>query len=304
MHVRLRTLWLSIAGLALFLFVAGFWTHPLAYYDHYASLRMALHGARSQSIQVEGIRVHYYVMGPASGTPVVLVHGLGGRSEDWMQLAPYLTRAGYRVYLPDLPGYGKSQQPASFSYSVTDEGRIVVAFMDQLGLRRVDLGGWSMGGWIVQLIAANHPVRIRRLMLFDSAGLYARPSWDTNLFMPRNPQQLAELDALLMPHPPRVPDFVANAILKRSARNSWVIRRALTTMLSGREVTDKLLPRLNMPVLLVWGEADQITPLVLGEKMHVAVPQSQLFVVPGCGHLAPSQCAKPIGPAVVEFLAH
>ena len=64
-----------------------------------------------------GVRMHYEVEGPADGPVVVLVHGLGGRAEDWRKLAPYLAKAGFRVYLPDLPGYGRSEKPADFSYS-------------------------------------------------------------------------------------------------------------------------------------------------------------------------------------------
>ena len=76
-------------------------------------------------------------------------------------------------------------------------------------------------------------------------------------------------------------------------------------MLTGRDVTDKLLPELKMPVLIVWGKQDQITPLSVGEKMHNLVPQSELDVIPGCGHLAPGQCAAEIGPsgsAVLEAI--
>ena len=94
---------------------------------------MYFSGAESLSTTVSGYRVHYYVMGPKTGPVVVLVHGLGGRAEDWENLAPYLVKAGYRVYLPDLPGYGQSEQPANFSYSVPDEAAVVVGFLDALG---------------------------------------------------------------------------------------------------------------------------------------------------------------------------
>ena len=73
-------------------------------------------------------------------------------------------------------------------------------------------------------------------------------------------------------------------------------------MLTGRDATDKLLPELKMPVLIVWGALDHITPLSQGETIHRLVPQSQLEVVPTCGHLAPVQCADKIGPAVAHFL--
>ena len=151
---------------------------------------------------MDGYRVHYYALGPDGGRVAVLVHGLGGRAEDWQKLAPQLAKAGFRVYLPDLPGYGESEKPANFSYSVSDEAKIVVGFLDALGLQQVDLGGWSMGGWIVQLAAADHPERVRKLMLFDSAGLYVKPDWDTSLFTPDSAAEIDKLDTLLMPNPP------------------------------------------------------------------------------------------------------
>ncbi len=184
-----------------------------------------------------------------------------------------------------------------------DEAAAVVGFLDALGLKQVDLGGWSMGGWIVQRVAGDHPERVRRLMLFDSAGLYERPAWDTALFTPRAPAELDQLDALLMPNPPKVPGFIARDVLRISRQHAWVIRRALDTMLTGQDVTDKLLPQLKMPVLIVWGSEDKITPLNEGKKIHLLVPQSEFEVVPGCGHLAPVQCAGQIGPKVVGFVS-
>ena len=132
-----------------------FWLRPLAVFRVLNKAQMYLIGARGNFTDVAGYRIHYYTLGPSDGPVVVLVHGLGGRSEDWGKLAPYLAKAGYRVYLPDLPGFGQSETPADFSYSVGDDARIVVGFFDALGLKQVDLGGWSMGGWIVQLVAAT-----------------------------------------------------------------------------------------------------------------------------------------------------
>ena len=297
----IRRLFLTI-GVAAVLAAIGFWLRPVFYLNQWTYARECLAGVESRSVTVAGHRVHYLTEGPSSGPVVVLVHGLGGRAEDWSNFAPWLAKAGFRVYMPDLPGFGRSEEPPDFSYSVPDEAAIVIGFFDALSLKQVDLGGWSMGGWIVQRIAAENPDRVRRLMLFDSAGLYAKPDWDTALFTSTTPEQLKQFYALLMPIPPNVPPFVARDILRITKERSWITQRAMGSMLSGRDVTDSLLPRLKMPVLIVWGQADRITPLSLGEKIHELIPQSQLEVIPGCGHLAPSQCAAQIGPKVVEFV--
>jgi pimeloyl-ACP methyl ester carboxylesterase len=279
----------------------GFWTRPVSYYNEAVYLRECFSGVNSRSIQVAGHRVHYLAQGPVDGPAVVLVHGLGGHAEEWLNLSAYLVKAGFRVYIPDLPGYGRSEKPADFSYSVRDEAEAVVGFLDALGLKQVDLGGWSMGGGIAQHVAFRHPDRVRRLMLFDSIGIYMVPTFDVRVFTPTTPAELGQLDALLMPNPPPVPGFVARDILRISKERAWVVHRALDSMRTGQDATDNMLPQLRMPVLMVWGDKDRITPLELGESMHKLVPQSELDVIPGCGHLAPVQCSAQIGPRVVEF---
>lgn len=300
-----KLLW-SMCGALVFLAGLGVWERPITglYFNGVIPLRMCLAGAEGRSATVAGYRIHYDVLGPASGPPVVLVHGLGGRAEEWLDLAHFLVKAGYRVYLPDLPGYGRSEKPAGFSYSVPDEAAIVAGFLDALRLKQVDLGGISMGGWIVQIVARDHHERVRRLMLFDSAGIREQPAWDTRLFTPATNAEVSQLNALLYPHPFPVPGFVARDILRIANENGWVIRRAVASMLAGGNASDDLLPTLKMPVLIVWGAEDRIMPLHQGEKMHNLLPQSQLEVFPGCGHLAPMQCASQVGPKVVEFVGN
>ncbi len=298
-----KLVWAVVAVVLVVVAIAGgFYARPLSYFNTLMYAQMAMAGAHSGYVNVAGRRMHYYTEGPESGQPVVLVHGLGGRCEDWRNLAPFLAHAGFHVYMPDMPGYGRSDKPADFSYSIRDEAAAVVGFMDAMGLKQIDLGGWSMGGWIVQEIAAAHPDRITRLVIFDSAGLREPPAWDTALFTPVSAVQLDQLDALLMPHPPQVPAFIVADILRTSRNNAWVIHRALNAMLTGNDTTDALLPQLKMPVLIVWGGLDQITPVGQGQRMHQLIPQSRLEIFPACGHLAPSQCADAIGPKVADFL--
>jgi pimeloyl-ACP methyl ester carboxylesterase len=303
--MKLNQKWKWIAGILALLVLAaaiGFWACPVGYFEEFSVLREALNGVQNRSVQVAGYRLHYVAEGPANGPVVVLVHGLGGSAGDWLNLAANLAKAGFRVYMPDLLGYGRSPMPADFSYSVRAEAGVVVGFLDALGLRQVDLGGLSMGGWIVQLVAVEHPERINRLILFDAAGLDIKPDWNTALFTPATSAQLDQLEALLTPHAQPIPGFVARDILRIVRERGWVVRRAIATMLTGQDVTDSLLPTLKMPVLIVWGAQDRIFPLDQAETMHRLVPQSELDVFPGCGHLAAIDCARPMGPKVVAFL--
>lgn len=301
-HSRRKSV-LALSGLAVLAAVgAGFWEWPVTYYDGFTGAWVWIRGFRRRWIEVDGYRLHYLVGGPASGSPAVLLHGLGGRAENWRALAPHFVKAGFRVYMPDLLGYGHSPMPEDFSYSVRDQATLVIAFFRALGLTSVDLGGWSMGGWIAQLIAGQVPELVRRLMLFDSAGLRVRPKWSPAIFTPSSPEELESLHAILEPDPMPIPGFVARGILRAYGPRAWVIQRALKSMLNGRDVTNRLLPALKMPVFIGWGEKDDCISVHQAEQMHRLIPHSELQVIPGCGHLAPLDCARRLGPKAVAFL--
>jgi pimeloyl-ACP methyl ester carboxylesterase len=136
----------------------------------------------------------------------------------------------------------------------------------------------------------------------DSVGLHMTPDWDTRLFTPSTPEELRQLDILLMPHPPALPGFIVADVLRVSRETSPVIHRAIASMLSGQDVMDTRLPSLKMPVLILWGEEDHIAPLSEGRSMHALIPQSRLEIAPDCGHLAPEQCQQLYGPELVRFL--
>src|SRR3954454_4962407 len=84
-----KLVWDAIDVIAFMVAVGvGFWERTLSYFNAFTELQMSLGGAKSRYVTVGGYRMHYYVTGPEAGPPVVLVHGLGGRCEDWRNLAP------------------------------------------------------------------------------------------------------------------------------------------------------------------------------------------------------------------------
>jgi len=247
------------------------------------------------------VRIHFYAGG--SGSPVVLVHGLGGRADDWANLMPQLVRDHHRVYALDLPGYGRSDWPTNASYSIPELAGAVEAFLDNRHLQQTDLAGWSMGGWVAMRVALDEPKRVRRLVILNSAGIRFALNWDTTLFEPDTPAKLRDLDNLLMPGAaPHVPGFIERDIFRFVRKHGWVVRRNMDSMLAQKDLLDGHLGELKMPMLIVWGKEDHLIPVSVGQIMHTAVPQSELVVVDGCGHLAPGQCAVQIGPVMKGFI--
>ena len=91
-------------------------------------------------------------------------------------------------------------------------------------------------------------------------------------------------------------------MLRLSANYGWVVKRALASMMTAKDVMDDDLPSLKMPVLILWGDQDRITPLSEGYTMHALIPQSFLRVAYGCGHVAPASCTAQFGPELTGFL--
>jgi len=280
------------------------WRAPLWVGAEVTLLRLLADGFHKRSILINGYHVFYLEGGPESGAPVVLIHGLGSKAQqDWVALAPHLVGAGYHVYAMDLLGYGRSAKPAELSYSIREEAKFVESFLDQNYLTSVALGGESMGGWIAATVALDRPDLVKRLMLFDSAGMKFQLSFDQAIFTPQTSEQVDQLMAEVTPNAPRLPQFVKADYIRKTKRNGWVTRRALASMTTGADDLDEKFAALKMPLLLVWGKQDAMTPLSLGESMHRAAPQSTLAIYDGCGHIAVVTCINQIVPTVLSFLS-
>jgi pimeloyl-ACP methyl ester carboxylesterase len=280
------------------------WRAPLWVGAELTLLRLLADGFHERSMLINGYHVFYLEGGPESGSPVVLIHGLNSKShQDWVVLAPYLVRAGYHVYAMDLLGYGRSAKPPELSYSIRDEAKFVESFLDANHLTSVALGGESMGGWIAATVALDRSDLVKRLILFDSAGMKFQLSFDQAIFTPQTEQQVDELMAVVSPNLPRLPQFVKADYIRKTKRYGWVTQRALASMTTGADDLDEKFSALKMPLLIVWGKQDAMTPLSLGGSMHRAAPQSTLAIYDGCGHIAVVTCTNQIVPTVLSFLS-
>src|SRR5215210_2718927 len=120
-----------------------------------------------RKIEVDGLLTRYLTAG--EGAPLVLLHALCESALDWRWVLPALAQA-YRVYAPDLPGFGDSDKPAA-DYSPTFFARFVAAFLDALEVERAAVVGNSLGGLVALRLALSEPARVSTLCLVDSAGL-------------------------------------------------------------------------------------------------------------------------------------
>src|SRR5271168_4223139 len=226
-----------VAFLVLAAVAAGliFYRYPLWVADQQTRFHLWRSGVKSDYVEAGGYKLHYFEASPGNGgggTPLVLVHGLGARGEDWAAMIPALAAQGFHVYVPDLLGYGRSPKP-NVSYSISLQADTVVQFMQAMHVPRADVGGWSMGGWVAMKLALDHPEMVDRLVIYDSAGIYFPAAFGPELFTPNDVAGVKKLHGMLSPKPFNVPNFAAEAALRKLQANAWVLKRSMTSMAGG-----------------------------------------------------------------------
>jgi pimeloyl-ACP methyl ester carboxylesterase len=298
---------LKLAALLLLILIAGaatFYRQPLWVSDQMLAYKLHRAGIQSKYIEAGGYRLHYLEALPPHTTedrPILLIHGLGSRGEDWSPMIPGLAAAGFHVYAPDLLGYGRSPRP-DVDYSMPLEEKIIVEYMDAIHLHKADVSGWSMGGWVAMKLAAEHPDRVNRLLLYDSAGIYFPPTFDTTLFAPSDRAGLLRLMAAISPKPRPMPGFIQDDAVRKLTTNGWIVNRSMAAMVNGRDLMDFRLHEIHQPTLIVWGGHDDLIPLSAGERIHKGIEQSTLVIMENCGHLAPAECWQPVEETTLDFL--
>ena len=297
----------ALAVVALLAVIAGvvFYFSPLWVADQQTRLTLWREGVKSEYVDAGGYRLHYFEALPAAGrstAPLLLIHGLGARGEDWSRLIPAMASRGFHIYAPDLPGYGRSSKPRDADYSIAMEADAVVAFMKAVHISQAYVAGWSMGGWIAMKLTLDHPELVERLVVYDSAGVYFPVTFGPELFVPGDAPGVTRLMKILSPHPLSMPGFVVRDVLRSMSRHGWVIQRSMRSMTTGRDLLDFRLADISRPTLIVWGSDDQLIPIEAGKAIHERIPDSVFNVVEGCGHLAPLECWQPVAEATETFL--
>jgi pimeloyl-ACP methyl ester carboxylesterase len=281
-----------------------FYVHPLWVLQQQTHFGLFLSHVQSNYVLTPEGRVHYYEGEPripGGGIPIVLVHGLGDRSEAWAPMIKRLKRAGFHVYAPDLLGYGRSPRPENGDYSINGQEKFLYDFIQSLGLQKTDLGGWSMGGWISLKLALDHPELIDRVVVYDPAGLRFNLQEPRKLFEPQTTDDVQRLFSAMEPDAKPLPIFVRRDLLRAIQSYAWTIDRNLTSM-TENDLLETKLPSLTEPLLIVWGADDRLIPLSVGEEMHQLVPKSELDILAACGHLEPNRCSSRAAAATADFL--
>ncbi len=246
--------------------------------------------------------------GRGAGT-LVLVHGFPLTTTMWEpQLA--LAGRGWRIIVPELRGFGdgKNDPPTT---SIDDYAGDVIDLLDKLDIKKdAVICGLSMGGYTTFAIYRHAASYFRGMVLADTRSQGDSPEAVTGR---KNMQQLvrekgqeAVADALL----PKLvcdatragkPDVVARVRRQITGNSVESIVGALNALMTRADSTP-LLPTIRIPVQIIVGAEDALTPPPLSEQMHKDIPGSELVVIPGAGHMSNMEQPDAFNDALGRFL--
>jgi len=256
--------------------------------------------------KVDGLSIAYRIAG--SGPPLVLLHGFLCDSRCWRTQLTVLADQLLLVAW-DAPGAGSSDDPPD-PFTVTDWAHALAAFLDVTGVGRAHFLGLSWGGMLAQVFYALYPERVDRLVLTDTyagwkgslpadvvetrrARCYrdaARPKHEvvaewvpTEFFMEASQELKAEMAAVVADFHPRGFRLMAKALADAD--------------------TSSVLKTIRAPTLLLWGDGDQRSPLSVAERFHDAIPNSELEVIPGAGHVCNMEKPGDFNACIRRFLS-
>jgi pimeloyl-ACP methyl ester carboxylesterase len=281
--------------------------------------------------------------GPVDGEPdaprerALYVHGLGGASTNWTDLAALLA-VRFDGWAVDLPGFGRSTPPPGSRYSIRGHVRTVVEVLEHVSARPgegagrpVHLVGNSLGGLVSLLAAARRPDLVATLTLVSPAMPVYRvpPAFSKVLLLllvpgvptlaerrlagVRPEDSVRSMIQMCFGNPGAVPpERVEQALqeMQDRAEQPWAdralarsMRGLITSYLRvGRANAWRAARGLRMPALVVWGSRDRLVDPAMAPRLAGAVPDARLLVLDGVGHVAMLEAPEPVARAVLALV--
>jgi pimeloyl-ACP methyl ester carboxylesterase len=269
-------------------------------------------------VQIDGRSVNYCDYGSArdGSRPVVLVHGLGGCWQNWLEQMPRLAEEGRRVIALDLPGFGASEMPRE-DISIEGYGRVVESLCDTLDLGQVVVIGHSMGGFTAAEFAIQYPERVERLVLEAAAGistndlarepllagaravaaLGTRAAAQSRYVATRPRLRWLALQTVAR-HPTRLPNDLVYEMLAHSGTPGFL--NALDAIISF-DFRDRL-SQIRCPALVVWGAEDALVPARDADEYARVIPNARKVVFDDTGHSPMIERPQTFNDCVADWL--
>ena len=280
---------LVMAGLV----VGGVELFPEPVADFGIGLERARAGVDYRTLQLGGETWHYLEGGPPDAETVLVVHGFGGSKDSWARFAKFVTDR-YHIVVPDLPGFGQSARHPDWDYSLPSQRDRLHDFVAALGLETFHILGVSMGGHLSALYTHRYPEQVISLALFDNAGVLPPVDSDTwravvdgdNPLIVATPRDFDRLLDFVFHEEPFIPWPIRRAYARRAATQGAFNQTVFASLRADTESgLEPLLPDIQQPVLILWGEYDRVIDKSAIDVMRPLLPKCEVVVLQDTGHV-------------------
>jgi pimeloyl-ACP methyl ester carboxylesterase len=233
-----------------------------------------------RGIKINNLFINFFEFKPEDEQGLFLIlHGWGSRAEKWRKVGELLAENGYKVIIPDLPGFGKSDKPAR-AWNLDDYCNFVNEFVQHLNLEKFYLLGHSFGGALAVKCSLKFPEKVNKLFLVGAA-CFRRKAVRKRLFY---------IIAKIL----KIFSFLPGYLFLRKGFYKFIVRRSDYPYAEGimkdiylkiiKEDLSSFLPLIQTPTVIIWGENDKIKKIKEARLLQEKIKNSKLEILANAGH--------------------
>lgn len=221
----------------------------------------------------------YKYLTSGEGKPIIILHGLMGGLGNFKAFISYFPKIGFQIFMPELPIYSASLLNTNVKFFA----KYINKFINLLGINKAILVGNSLGGHVALLHSKLYPNSTEALVLTGSSGLYENSMGDT--YPKRGDYEFIRKKTQNVFYSPKVATKkIVDEVFESVNNRNKVIKILAMAKSAIRHNMAKDLPKINIPVALIWGKNDLVTPPNVALEFDELLPKSNLFWIDECGH--------------------
>lgn len=277
-------------GILVLLPIAFYFLFPERVFQAAVSAERYAAGLASKNIPVDQHRIAYLEGG--KGETVILLHGFSANKDNWVRFAKDLT-GSYHVIIPDLPGFGESSKLPTESYDIAAQVERLDRFAGAVKANQFHLAGNSMGGMIAAAYGARYPAKVKTLALLAPGGLNPPQKSEfikmlekgVNSLSINNPADFDRVMAMSFVNPPYMPASFKKVLALQAVSQRAFNDKIMGDITSANITLEPLLPAIQSPVLIVWGDQDKILDKSGAPLLEKGLKKSTTVVMGNTGHI-------------------
>lgn len=259
---------------------------------------MELFEFKENKVNIRGIDIFYKTAG--EGKPLLILHGWGASSFSWLGVIERMAGRGFKLIVPDLPGFGKSGFPSN-AWGIAGYADLIMSFMQDIGVSEYYLLGHSFGGGIALRMIAEKGAKAKKLILCDSAivrkeRLDARQK--TSKFLAKVGSKIISKNSFLYSFFEKMAYRLAGSY--DYYRANPIMKEVFKKVIS--EDLTHLLDKIKMPCLIIWGGDDVVTPMEDAVLFNEIIKGSELKIIDGARHNPYKTNPDEVSEAIIKFL--